>query len=339
MDGAGTTAAATALPKVMAANWQRAAAAVIREAAEEVGRERLRALQRKSGPAHLAMTAGWLAGGALGVGLAAQSRAPWLWPVGVALVGLFAFNGTILLHEVLHGLVFRTRRPAWERLLALLYAAPCGIAPSQFTRWHLDHHAELGDPVGDPKRHHLSPKRNSRLVKLLYWTPALFPIYFRAARREAAGYPPELRRRIAGERLAAVVLHVALAATLLTAAGWAAWLRLHALPLLVAFPVWFALNRLGQHYDIDPADPARWGTLMRRSPLFWDPLFLWSNYHLEHHYFPGVPAYRLPTLRRALTGFLARRGVPERSYGWLVWQWLARNRTPHANWQDEFVAG
>ena len=43
----------------------------------------------------------------------------------------------------------------------------------------------------DPKRHHLSPKINARWFKLLYMTPALFPIYFRAARRESATYAPD----------------------------------------------------------------------------------------------------------------------------------------------------
>ena len=69
---------------------------------------------------------------------------------------------------------------------------PSGISASQFTRWHLDHHNELGSATDDPKRFHLSPKRNARWYKLLYFTPALFPIYFRAARAEAQGYP--LRR-------------------------------------------------------------------------------------------------------------------------------------------------
>ena len=68
------------------------------------------------------------------------------------------------------------------------------------------------------------------------------------------------------------------------------------------FPIAFTLNRLGQHYDIDPADPAKWGTLMR-GHWFWDFAFLNSNYHLEHHYFPGVPFYRLPRLQRALVPF------------------------------------
>jgi fatty acid desaturase len=320
-------------------HWQRAASRVIREIAAAVGRERLRRLQRRDGGCHLVMAAAWLAGGAAGVGLAAQTAWPLLWPVGIALAGLFAFNGTVLLHEVLHGVVFARRRPSLERALALAYALPCGIAPSQFTRWHLDHHAELGDAEADPKRRHLSPRRNSRLVKALYWTPALFFIYFRAARREAARYEAALRRTIARERWAAVLVHAALAAGLVTAFDWALWVRVHALPLLVAFPPWFALNRLGQHYAIDPADPAAWGTLMRPSPYLWDLLFLWSNYHLEHHYFPGVPAYRLPALRRALEPFFARRGIAARTYRSLLWDWFARNKPPHESWAEDMLVG
>ena len=84
--------------------------------------------------------------------------------------------------------------------------------------------------------------------------------------------------------------------------------------------------------DVEPADPARWGTLLRKSPLSWDWLYLWSNYHLEHHYFPGVPFYRLTELRAALDPWFRQRGVPERGYAELLWSWLGRNRIPHTNW-------
>jgi fatty acid desaturase len=114
----------------------------------------------------------------------------------------------------------------------------------------------------------------------------------------------------------------------------AAW-KLHLLPVFVVFPVLFTVNRLGQHYDVDPADPARWGTLLRRSPWFWDRVYLWSNYHLEHHYFPKVPFYRLPRLRRALDPFFRRRGVPARTYGGLLYDWFVKNRVPHTRWDAE----
>jgi fatty acid desaturase len=251
-------------------------------------------------------------------------------PVAIVL-GFCVFDGTVLLHEVVHRAVFRKDRPRAYRALGLLYALPSGISPSQFTRWHLDHHAELGSGKDDPKRAHLSPKRNSRWVKLLYATPALFPIYFRAARKESAAYPAPLRRTIAHERIAATLLHLAVAATILLLGGWERLAWLWAVPVFLVFPPAFTLNRLGQHYDIVPGEPAKWGTRMARS-RFWDFAYLWSSYHLEHHYFPAVPFYRLRELNAALTPFFEREGVRERRYGELLVDWLVKNRAPHTDW-------
>ena len=89
---------------------------------------------------------------------------PFIWVPLAIVQGFTIFNFTILLHEVVHHNVFARRRPFAERVLGLLYAIPSGISASQFTRWHLDHHAELGLDDEDPKRHHLSPKINAR-----YW--------------------------------------------------------------------------------------------------------------------------------------------------------------------------
>lgn len=246
-------------------------------------------------------------------------------------LGVCVFDGTILLHEVVHRAVFRTERPLAHRLLGLLYALPSGISPTQFTRWHLDHHAELGSAEDDPKRAHLSPKRNSRWLKLLYATPALFPIYFRAARRETASYPAALRRTIALERLAATGFHLGVAAVIGILGGWERLVWLWAVPVFLVFPPAFTLNRLGQHYDVVPDEPAKWGTRMARS-RFWEVVYLWSSYHLEHHYFPTVPFYRLRELNGALTPFFEREGVRERRYRELLLDWFIRNRAPHTDW-------
>jgi fatty acid desaturase len=256
---------------------------------------------------------------------------PIVW-IPLALVqGFTIFNFTVLLHEVVHHLVFTQRHPWAERLLGYLYAVPSGISASQFTRWHLDHHAELGSDEDDPKRHHLSPKINARWYKLLYCSPALFPIYFRAARREAATYPADLQRRIAVERRVALAAHLGAVALLWWAFGLPAALRAHVMPVFFVFPIAFTLNRLGQHYDIDPSDPAKWGTLMK-GHWFWDFAFLHSNYHLEHHYFAGVPFYNLPALQRALVPFYTRRGMRWQSYSGLIYGWLIENRAPHTDW-------
>ena len=121
------------------------------------------------------------------------ATSPVVWIPLVFVQGFTVFNFTVLLHEVVHHTVFERGRAGAERLLEWLYAVPSGISATQFTRWHLDHHAELGSDEDDPKRHHLSPKVNARWFKMLYATPALFPIYFRAARKESATYPEPMK--------------------------------------------------------------------------------------------------------------------------------------------------
>lgn len=321
----------------MATFWDQAASSFRADLTAAVPADRLKALHQIRPARHLLAALRHVALGVLAVWVILRFGHLWYaWvPASIAL-GFVVFGFTVLLHEVVHGLVTRERRGRVHRILAHLYAIPSGLSQAQFTRWHLDHHDNVGvDGGADPKRSYLSPRKCSRLVKALYFTPALFPIYFRAARRAGAAYEPALRKRIATERLLAIGLHLAIPITLGLTLGWVAALKLHLLPVFVVFPVAFTINRLGQHYDIDPDDPAKWGTLIRPSPLFWDPLFLWSNYHLEHHYFPRVPFYNLPRLHRALRPFFAARGIQARTYGGLLFDWLVRNRVPHTRWHPD----
>jgi fatty acid desaturase len=255
----------------------------------------------------------------------------YLWLPFAIVSGFAIFNCTVLLHEVVHRTVLTADSPRWYRWIGILYAVPSGISSTQFTKWHLDHHAGLGSDEEDPKRHYLSPKRNARWFKLLYFTPALFPIYFRAAKKESAGYPPELQRTIGLERNLTILFHLSLLALVVWLFGWSIAWKAYLVPYFFVFPVAFALNRLGQHYDIDPNDPAKWSTLVKGS-WFWDVVYLCSNYHIEHHYFPGVPLYNLPRLQKLLMPFYEKRGFVARSYGELVWRYLVLNRKPHTNW-------
>jgi fatty acid desaturase len=307
------------------------ASALRAELGEAIPRDVLRRLHQRSAARHLLVALRQFALLAVCTWALVRFSHPLVWLPLALVQGLTVFNFTVLLHEVVHHAVFARRRPAAERWLGLAYAVPSGISATQFTRWHLDHHAELGSPEHDPKRHHLSPKINARWYKLLCATPALFPIYFRAAGREASTYPGDVRRRIAAERRLAIAAHLAVLGAIGWLGGFGAAARAYLVPVFFVFPMAFALNRLGQHYDIDPADPAKWGTLMR-GHWFWDAAFLNSNYHLEHHYFPGVPFYRLPSLQRVLTPFFERRGFRWHSYGSLLRGWLFENRAPHTNW-------
>ncbi len=257
---------------------------------------------------------------------------PLLWIPLAILQGFTFFNMTTLLHEVVHNGVFPTTRPRPERALGLAYAISSGISASQFTRWHLDHHDNLGSDEDDPKRHWLSPKRNKRWYKLLYCTPALMVIYFRAAANESASYEPELRRTIKRERLVTMLVQFGVMGLLVWMGGWALAARVQLVPYFVVFPVAFTLNRLGQHYNIDPTHPLKWATLMKASHL-WDFLFVYSNYHLEHHYFPRVPFYNLRKLHFRLQPLYARVGLRSHTYREIVWRWFVENQKPHTDWE------
>lgn len=268
---------------------------------------------------------------AFGIWLAASFDAVWAWLSGSFIIGFVVFDFTVLLHEVIHNAIFAKRRPFWNGVLGWLYALPSGISRTQFTHWHLDHHNELGSWEDDPKRAHLTPRTIKRWVKLLYMTPALFPIYFRAAAKECSGYTPDLQKTIAFERKITIATHISIMALLIVFAGFWVFIKVYAVPYFLIFPIAFTINRVGQHYSINPDDPAQWSTLMKGN-WFWDFIYINSNYHLEHHYFPGVPFYHLPRLQRSLGAFYQSRGMKYQSYGAVLYGWFIQNHAPHTNW-------
>ena len=262
-----------------------------------------------------------------------SNPSPWIWVPASILQGFVVFSFTILLHEAIHKCIFNRDPHGLSEKLAFLYGTISGLAASQFKRWHLDHHNQLGSETEDPKRAHLSPKRNARWYKFLYCTPALYPIYFRAAATAQKKYPEALRARIRKERFISIGFHLTVLIWFFTLSPWFA-VKATIIPLFFVFPTAFTLNRLGQHYLVDPDDVARWSTLMRPNG-FWNLLFLFSSYHLEHHYFPGVPFYKLKPLQKELDGFYERRRIPTVSYATLLKAWFWHNHKPHTRWESE----
>lgn len=251
----------------------------------------------------------------------------WVWIPAGFLLGFVVFNFSILLHEAIHKAIFNKDPYKLSYWLGQLYATLSGLSYSQFRRWHLDHHNELGTDDQDPKRANLSPKVNARWYKLLYCTPALYPIYFRAAKKAQAEYSPELRAQIKKERFVTIGFHLSIL-------GLFFWihpvfaLKAYVWPVFFVFPIAFTVNRLGQHYVIDPDKIANWSTLMR--PNFaWNFIYLFSSYHLEHHYYPGVPFYKLKALQKALDPFYEKHQIPTYSYTRLLKLWFIDNHKPH----------
>jgi fatty acid desaturase len=263
---------------------------------------------------------------------------PLIWIPLAFVQGFTVFNFTVLLHEVVHNAVFQPGKSSrfYNRIAGLAYAFPSGISASQFTRWHLDHHAGMGSPTEDPKRFHLSPKINKRWIKILYFTPALFFIYFRAAGRETSTYKPDLQKVIRRERTLTILFQLSLMGLCYWLGGAGVMARVYMAPVFLVFPIAFALNRLGQHYNIRPDDPAQWSTLVKSS-WFWNFAFLYSNFHLEHHYFPGVPFYNLARVHRLMQPFYRARGMKAYGYGELIYRYIILNNAPHTDWEPRAV--
>ena len=88
----------------------------------------------------------------------------------------------------------RTATPRRTGVLGWLYAFPSGVSRGQFTRWHLDHHAQLGDPVARPEAPPPVAEAQRALVEgALPHARALF-IYFRAARAGDGDVPGRAAR-------------------------------------------------------------------------------------------------------------------------------------------------
>lgn len=297
-----------------------------------VGNDAIERLHRRHGARHALVAGRHILLFALTAWLLFRIDNPWIWIPLAALQGFQILGFIILLHEVVHRVVGREPLgPVAHRLLAGLYALPSAISPSQFERWHLDHHRGLGSSTEDPKRAELSPKKNARWLKFLYFTPALFVIYAGAAARAAKLYDPKLRNRVRLERLFAVAVHLGVA-VFLWRAGPEVLLRVYVAPLFLFFPAAFFLNRLGQHYDVDATRVEAWSTRVDGNPLL-RFLFLSSNHHIEHHYFPGVPLWHLAKLNRALRPFFESAGIRNRGYASLLKGWLIDNHAPHSDWR------
>ena len=236
-------------------HYSQHAAALRTELGSALTREQMQAFHARTGARHLAIAARQFAILALATwGLIAITN-PLVWIPLAFVQGFTVFNFTVLLHEVVHHTVFDRRRPApsarWAGCTPCRAASPraSSRAGTSITT------PSSGSDDDDPKRHHLSPKINARWFKLLYASPALFPIYFRAARKESATYPAELQRRIAFERKVSIAAHLTVLALIWTFAGAGAAPRAYIMPVFFIFPIAFTLNRLGQHYDIDPTTP------------------------------------------------------------------------------------
>ena len=251
----------------------------------------------------LALAGGALAAWSLALDGAAAVAARVLGTVGVALA-VNAF--VLLLHEGMHGVLFRS--PRANRWASVALGAPALIAFTAYRVMHTRHHDFLGTEHDPDDYHNYTGRRG--LVWALHYVRLtvgcvlyLLAIPFLAWRHGTAA-----DRRALVEEYALLGALYGLAVALVPLGTLATvWLW----PLLLV-AVMVQVRGFTQHGITDAHDALLASRSIEAHPAV-AFLLLNENYHLEHHLFPEVPSYHLPALHRAIWDRLPR-AVGGRSY-------------------------
>ena len=256
----------------------------------------------------------WAAGATLAV--AATS-----WParlVGYAAAGVAVHALATLMHEGIHGTLFRRR--GLDRWVGFLLGAPALFSTTAYKVAHLAHHRHTRTRLDPDDFLNVSPRPAVRSAVFYAWLGVgmLAYLFHVPAGAWRLGRPAD-RRAIAleyGLMLSLYAAAVGLAAGLgrldVVMHGWL-------IPLVVAIAFGNARS-WAEHALTVPGDPlthTRTVTSNRVVSLLMCNL----NYHLEHHLCPGVPWYNLPKLHALLVPeYRAAGAFVHRSYLRFLWE-------------------
>ncbi len=242
------------------------------------------------------------------------------WPVRVACyaaIGVAIHSLAILMHEGIHGNLFRNR--VLDRWASVLMGAPSFFSGTAYRVPHVLHH-RFNRTAQDPDEFTNLTKRRGLLSAAFYaWGVIGMPVYL-------VHVPVNALRRGTPRERADVILEYGLLAALYGGAVLLA-VRMDALPVLLdcwiipaAFAAIFGNVRGWAEHTMtaagNPLTQSRTVTSNRVVSFFMCNL----NYHLEHHLFPAMPWYNLPRLHVLLADDYRRAGsFVYRSYLHFLW--------------------
>jgi fatty acid desaturase/1-acyl-sn-glycerol-3-phosphate acyltransferase len=256
----------------------------------------------------------WLAAAA--VALATPS---WpLWLACEAVVGVAIHAMATLMHEGIHGTLFRRR--GLDRWFGFLLGAPALFSFTSYKIAHLAHHHYTRTPRDPDDFLNVSPHRLVRSVVFYGWLAVGMFAYLLHVPLGALrlGTRPE-RRAIVTEY--ALMSGVAATALLVCDRLGRLDVVLHAWILPLSLAVVFGnVRSWAEHALTRPGHPLTHTRTVTSNPVV-SFLMCNLNYHLEHHLFPGVPWYNLPRLHALLVGEYRRAGAyVHRSYLGFLWE-------------------
>lgn len=245
---------------------------------------------------------------AIALGVAVLATRGVLAVAAMALLGLVYAHGVELQHQALHNTAFPSK--SWNRFVGFFLGLPMLVSFSDYQFSHLRHHRLLGTAddreffnYGYDRLTSLKPLL-AHLLMLRHYLDVSGFIAGSLIGRTKPGIKHETALKIRAEyRWMAVFLAAAVALSIVFH-SWAA-LFLWLVPLLFAIPA-HALVELPEHWgrDHDTLDVAVNTRTIKAGP-FGSWYTNGNNYHIEHHWLPGVPNDRFPELHRVIEGTIA----------------------------------
>jgi fatty acid desaturase len=229
---------------------------------------------------------------------------PMLYVFAVAFIGSRQHALLVLMHDGVHYRLLRNRQLN-DWMSEVVLAWPHLVTARQYRKNHFAHHRHLNTPEDpDLKRRKGDPA----------WVfPQAIPNLARSLFRDVSGLNTIAMLKLAGSLASAetvpagfLAVRYGFYAAVLGIIAYAGGLESFALYWLVPMFTWLMLamriRGIAEHHAIEQPDIA-YPRTRTTQPTWLERIFLAPknvNYHIEHHFFPSVPFYRLPELHAIL---------------------------------------
>jgi fatty acid desaturase len=221
----------------------------------------------------------------------------------IIILGLLYAHAVELQHQCLHNTAFRKSK--WNRFVGVLLGVPALVSYSDYQASHFKHHKLLGTPED---REFFNYNYDS-LTSLKTFIPHLFMLHhYRDVAANLvkafigftrADVPPRTSKQIRVEYLIMSGFLVMMAVVTIVFQT-PIFLKIWVLPLLITIPT-HALIELPEHIGCNNQTT---DVLNNTRTIKAGILGTWftdgNNYHVEHHWLPGVPNEKLHHLNREL---------------------------------------
>lgn len=232
-----------------------------------------------------------------------------IWPVrlaGYVLIGAVLHAFGVLVHEAVHGNLFRHR--TLDRWAGFLLGIPMLMSAEAYRVVHLVHHRHTRDPDDpDDLAFRIKDSRERSVAFYLLGLIGLFVFLVHVPYQGMRHANRTQRVRIVGEYMALAMIYLVILVVASRQGAMPHLVHGWLLPAVVTL-VFANIRGWAEHLLTEPGHPltqSRTVTSNRAMSL----LMCNVNYHLEHHLLPGVPWYNLPRMHAVMRPAYERAGA------------------------------